>query len=118
MSLSVLIVSLVIERLGNGSTGRVTFGGDFERFDGDIRSVFLVGTDNRLERSGGTVNIIDCVIFYAIDSRYARQINCDKCTLAREASEKKEKKDYNRIKLKLDVVFNTCQYDMYNHNAK
>ncbi len=38
LSLSVLIVSLVIiERFGDGSAWRATFGGDFERFDDDIR---------------------------------------------------------------------------------
>ena len=37
LSLSMLIVSLGIERFGDGSAWRTTFGGDFERFDGDIR---------------------------------------------------------------------------------
>ncbi len=37
LSLSVLIVSLVIERFGDGSAWRAIFGGDFERFDDDIR---------------------------------------------------------------------------------
>ncbi len=73
LSLSVLIVSLVIERFGDGSAWRATFGGDFERFDGDIRWVVLIDTDNRIG-SKGTTNAIDCVTFYVKDSRYARSI--------------------------------------------
>lgn len=48
LSLSVLIVSLTIERFGDGSAGRAAFGGDFEGFDGDIQSIFPLGSGDRI----------------------------------------------------------------------
>jgi hypothetical protein len=59
------------------------------------------------------------VVFDLKGGRYAR-INRDRCALdwwASEKKEKKKKKSFTRI-TKVFVVFDTCQYDIYNHNVE
>ncbi len=89
-----LIVSFGIERFGDESAWRITFGGDLERFDGDIRWVCRTGIDTKAGVGAGMgagADAVDCVVFDLNGGRYAR-INRDRCTFDWWASEKKEKK--------------------------
>ncbi len=92
LSLSGLMESFIVKRFGDESAWRTTFGGDLERFNGDIRWRCLIGSDRKAGAvAGGGIDAVDCVAFDVKGGRYAR-INRDRCALDWWASEKKEKK--------------------------
>ncbi len=95
-----MIVSFVVIRFGDESAWRTTFGGDFVRFDGNIRWVCFTGTGTEVgvdAEAGGNVDAVGCVVFDFTGGRYAR-VNRDRCALDCWASEKKEKKEKKSYK--------------------